>query len=191
MRINLIPTIAGALILAAAPALVATSGPAYAAKAKSKSKTLTSSALNNANDFNHQQQAMAGLLSAKSGASVAMGTFATALKEDNASNQMAVETIANKEHIKLKPYKPKMGTINDLSNLKGSDFEKTFLRDEVRQNENALSQLKQARSQIQKPPMREYLDETIPIVRAHLQMAQNLRHDINLSGNNGGNTSGH
>lgn len=206
MKFSLLPTIAGALALAVAPAFMAIGSPAYAANAPAGNSSATSkpaanasaanslaakaqsdassvkSTLDKASQFNHQQQAMAGVLNTKAGDSLALSSMATSLKEDNAANQNAVETIANKEHVKLKPYQPNTAKIHKLANLKGAGFEKAFIGDEIQQNEKALKEMKQARSQMRTEPMREYLDETIPVVQAHLKMAQNLQHDMKSAG---------
>lgn len=58
-----------------------------------------------------------------------------------------------------------------------------LLRDEVTDNEKALSSFKNARSQFKDDPDVElYIDQTIPILKAHLEMAKNLESQVGTSG---------
>lgn len=182
MKSVLISTVAGALVLAVAPAFVALTSSAHAAS--NQPPETASMLLNKASKANHEEQAEAGILNSKAGNDLALSMFATALKEDHAANQNAVEALANKEGVKLFPYLPDKPKMRELANLKGIQFDKTFLADEVKDHQKALKEFRQARGQVQNPAMKKYLDETIPVLQAHLEMARNLQRDLGLSGNN-------
>lgn len=171
---------AGALILAVAPGFVGLGSAQEAAP--NKPPETAAMLLNKASKNNHEEQAEAGILQSKADDSIGLSMLATALKEDHAANQTAVEELADKEGVKLFPYLPDKPMMTTLANLKGAQFDRTFLNDMVKQHQKAVKQFEQARGKVHNPELKKYLDETIPVLKAHLKMARNLQHDLGLSG---------
>ena len=60
---------------------------------------------------------------------------------------------------------------------------KTFLRTDIQDHEKALASFRRAKSEFANDPdVRVYIDQTIPVLEAHLKMAQNLHHDDQVLG---------
>ena len=130
--------------------------------------------LKNATQINNSEIQMATLADSKAGDDQALKTFANTLKADHQANEQAVEALLREKNLKLE------GTENpgtsSLSNLKGAAFNQAFLTDEVNDHEKAIREFKKARSEMSADPNMElYIEETIPVLEAHLHMAENLK----------------
>jgi putative membrane protein len=180
MKKSLLAVAAGAL-LAVTPAFAANTntaapgsnfGPAWAQKA---------SLLNQANQLDREEISDANMLSNKAGNNIALKTLASTLRDDHQANDNAVHELANHYNINLQSHYAK-NPMNNLNNLHGTTFDKKFLSKEAQDHRQALQTFEAARNQPQSPAMKEYLDETIPVLQAHLTMIENMQHDMGFTG---------
>jgi putative membrane protein len=154
------------------------------------------SLLNKASRINHEEENMASELKNKAGDNQALATLATTINEDHKANESAVKSLANQKNINLNSNQQNRTAQNELSNLKGAQFNRKFLTMEIRDHQKALAMFRQAKSQFSNDPdVRVYIDQTIPVLEAHLKMAENLHRDDQMLGsrenpaNNGGNNN--
>jgi hypothetical protein len=171
MKKSLIAVAAGALMIAA-PAFATMNNPAGA----------SASLLNKANQMNNQEEDLANMLNSKAGDNQALITLATTMKDDHEANESAVKAVANQENITLNSYHANHAAMKKLDNLNGSDFNQTFLKMEAQDHRKALQEFEAARGQPQNRDMKVYIDETIPVLRSHLEMIENLRRDMAQAG---------
>jgi predicted outer membrane protein len=83
----------------------------------------------------------------------------------------------------LKSYEKNKAAQDQLDNLKGAQFNQSFLKMDIRDHEKALASFRRARSEFSgDPDVLVYIDETIPVLEAHLKMAQNLHRDDKMLG---------
>jgi putative membrane protein len=138
--------------------------------------------LQRANDINQEEQNMAGMLKDKAGDNQALKTFAATLRDDHRANENALQTLANQENVNLNNNNNNSNQAlkNRLDNLNGGAFNAAFLNNEIREHRMALSEFEQARNQNLSPDMRVYIDQTIPVLRAHLEMAEALKRDMRM-----------
>jgi putative membrane protein len=134
--------------------------------------------LNRANQMNQEEQNMMSLAQNKAGDNQALKTMAVTISADHKANQQALEALAKQENVDLKNTENNSPAYNRLKNLNGAAFNQAFLNDQIRDHEQALRLFQDARNQAQSRGMRVYLGQTIPILRAHLQMAKNMKNDM-------------
>src|SRR5580704_6438419 len=142
-----------------------------------------SSFLNMANQMNNQEEDNAKELRSKAGDNQALVTMADTLTQDHKANQLALEALAKQKNISLSAYKPNLVQEERMDNLKGARFEHAFLKMDVRDHKQALSEFKEARANLSgDPDVKVYIDQTIPVLETHLKMAESLRHDDKVLG---------
>ena len=150
---------------------------AIPALASAQSANLNS-LLNQANQINNQEQDMASELKSKAGDNQTLTAMAETMKEDHKANQSSLETLASQKNITLNSYKKNKAVQDELDNLNGAKFNQAFLTMDIRDHEKALESFRKARSEFaHDPDVRVYVDQTIPVLEAHLKMAENLHRD--------------
>ncbi len=138
---------------------------------------------NQANQMNNEEQDMAKELKSKAGDNQALITMADTIQEDHKANQAALEALASQKKVTLKSYEKNKAAQDQLDNLKGAQFNQSFLKIDIRDHEKALASFRRARSEFSgDPDVLVYIDETIPVLEAHLKMAQNLHRDDKMLG---------
>jgi putative membrane protein len=66
----------------------------------------------------------------------------------------------------------------DWDSLSGVDFDRAFVKHMVAGHEEAIREFEVASASLQDSDLKEYADNTLPVLRDHLQMAQNLESQI-------------
>jgi predicted outer membrane protein len=146
--------------------------PNFATAAMRNATTL----LNGANQMNHEQQDAASILRSKAGDNQAMITLADTMKADFTANQDAVKALADSRKITLNEYKKDSAAEDQMSNLNGADFNAAFFAKSVRDQKGAIETFKTAGRSFRKDPdMQLYIEQTLPILKANLEMTQNLQ----------------
>jgi putative membrane protein len=136
-----------------------------------------------ANQMNNEEQDMAKELKSKAGDNQALVTLADTMRDDHKANQTALEALASQKNVKLKSYEKNKAVEDQLDNLKGAQFNETFLSIDIRDHEKALAAFRRAKSEFSSDPdVRVYIDQTIPVLEAHLKMAQNFHRDDKVLG---------
>jgi putative membrane protein len=139
--------------------------------------------LNMANQMNNQEEDNAKELRSKAGNNQALVTMADTLTQDHKANQTALETLAKQKNITLDSYQPNKVEADRLENLKGAQFNDAFLKMDIRDHKEALSEFNTAKSNLSgDSDVKVYIDQTIPVLESHLKMAEGLRHDNRMSG---------
>jgi predicted outer membrane protein len=159
--------------------LFALSAPVLASAPSAKLASL----FDQANQMNNEEQDMAKELKSKAGDNQALVTMADTIRDDHKDNQAALEALASQKNVTLKSYEKNKAAEDQLDNLKGAQFNEAFLNMEIRDHEKALATFRRAKSEFSSDPdVRVYIDQTIPVLEAHLKMAQNLHRDDKILG---------
>jgi putative membrane protein len=172
---------------------VAIAGPAWAQTATTADPAAL---LSKANKMNYEEQEAAKVAYKKAGDNQALMTFANTLKGDHEANEEAVSALSRQKSIKLDTSTMDKEAMNKLNDLNGGDFNKAYLDQEVTDHKEALQTFKTAKGAFKSDPdMELYVQQTIPVLEAHLKMAENLRSHLAVSGaenpeNNKSNTGG-
>ena len=139
--------------------------------------------LNMANQMNNQEEDNAKELRSKAGDNQALVTMADTLTQDHKANQTALETLAKQKNITLDSYQPNKAEADRLDNLNGAQFNDAFLKMDIRDHKEALSEFNTAKSNLSgDSDVKVYIDQTIPVLETHLKMAESLRHDDKVLG---------
>ncbi len=119
-----------------------------------------------ANQMNNEEQDMAKELKSKAGDNQALVTLADTMRDDHKDNQTALEALASQKSVKLKSYEKNKAAEDQLDNLKGAQFNETFLSMDIRDHEKALAAFRRAKSEFSSDPdVRIYIDQTIPVLK--------------------------
>lgn len=174
MKLGLLAASGAALMMAFATT------PIFAAEnANNDASPHLAQLLNNASKMNHEEINIADMVKNKSGDNEALDTMAQTIKDDHQANQDAVKQLADAKNINLNSADTaKTATENKLSNLNGNAFDHAFLMDTIRDHREELQKFRQARNETTDPAVREYIDETTPVLESHLKMAENLHRDM-------------
>jgi putative membrane protein len=161
---KILPIGAGALALAFA-------GSAWAQDA--------AALLNKANQINYEETETAKMARDKAGDNQALLTYVDTIKGDHEANEEAVTALSRQKSIKLEGTNSEPVDKSPLKDLKGGAFNEAYLRDQVRGHKEALQAFEKARSQFRTDAdMELYVQQTIPVLQAHLKMAENLKSHI-------------
>lgn len=142
--------------------------------------------LNKANAINYEEIQMAKTAQNKAGDNQALLTFAKTMQADHQANEDAVSALANQKNVKINPTPAEMSNkIHQMEDLKGAQFDSALLNGEVRDHEKALRYFEGEKGKFHSDPnVALYVEETIPVLRAHLQMARALQQHIGQSNEN-------
>jgi len=155
---------------------IAIAGPAWARTASADD---AAALLNKANQMNYEEQETAKMAHSKAGDNQALITYADTIRGDHEANEEAVSALSRQKSIKLE------GTNSDkvekapMKDLSGGAFNDAYLDEQIKGHKDALSMFESAKGNYKSDPdMELYIEQTLPVLQAHLKMAQNLRHRI-------------
>ena len=66
----------------------------------------------------------------------------------------------------------------DWNSLSGVDFDRAFAKHMVAGHEKAIRKFEAASASLQDADLKEYAENTLPVLREHLQMAKSLQSQI-------------
>jgi len=154
---------------------IAFAGPAGASSSSDDAAML----LNKANQMNYEEQETAKIAHSKAGDNQALITYADTIRGDHEANEEAVSALSRQKSIKLDATNPDKVEKNSLKNLSGGAFNDAYLDDQIQGHKEALSMFQRAEGRYKADPdMEVYIQQTLPVLQAHLKMAQNLRRHV-------------
>ena len=137
------------------------------------------SLLNKANQINYEEIETAKMAHEKAGDNQALMTYADTIKGDHEANEESVSALSRQKSVKLEGTNSQKVDKSPLKDLKGGAFNEAYLSDQVMGHKEALSAFENARGQFKgDPDMDLYVEQTVPVLQAHLKMAQNLKKHI-------------
>ena len=138
-----------------------------------------STLLNKANAMNYEEIELAKLARDKAGDNQALKTFAKTLESDHKANEDAVTVLSRQENVALSGTPASIDLkYKRMESLNGADFNRAFLNDAVKDHSEALAFFEADKTKFRNDPnVYRYVEETIPVIRSHLQMARTLEHE--------------
>lgn len=113
-------------------------------------------------------------------------TFALLMQKDHGNNLKETLKIAHDINISIKPtassneLKEKgKKELNNLSSLKGNEFDKAYIDAMVKGHQNALEQVTQFQSQTNNEELKNHLNQTKTAVEKHLNIAKEVQNKLN------------
>jgi len=132
--------------------------------------------LNKANQINYEEIETAKTAHSKAGDNQALMTYADTIKGDHEANEEAVTALSRQKSIKLEGTDTTKTKSNPMADLSGGAFNEAYLNEQVNGHKTALDAFKSARGTFKgDPDMELYVEQTIPVLEAHLKMAKNLK----------------
>lgn len=136
--------------------------------------------LNKANAMNYEEIEMAKLARDKAGDNQALLTFAKTVQGDHQANEDAVTALSREKNVKINGTP---GWIDQqekrFENLNGGAFNEAFLNDAIEDHSKALHFFEDEKGKFRSDPdVYLYVQETIPVIRAHLEMARNMKQEL-------------
>jgi putative membrane protein len=139
--------------------------------------------LNKANQMNYEETETAKWAHDKAGDNQALMTYADTIKGDHEANEEAVSALSRQKSIKLEGPNTDKVDHSPMKDLKGGAFNEAYLSDQVQGHKEALSMFRRAQGQFKgDPDMELYVQQTIPVLQAHLKMAENLKAHVSVAG---------
>jgi putative membrane protein len=135
--------------------------------------------LNKANQMNYEEQETAKVAHSKAGDNQALVTYADTIRGDHEANEEAVSALSRQKSIKLEGTNTDKVEKSSLKDLSGGAFNDAYLNDQIKGHKDALEMFKSAESSYRSDPdMELYIQQTLPVLQAHLKMAENLRRHV-------------
>jgi putative membrane protein len=135
--------------------------------------------LNKANQINYQEIEMAKLARDKAGDNQALLTYADTVKGDHEANEESVSALSRQKSVKLEGTNKDKIDKSRLNDLSGGAFNEAYLTDQIQGHKKALRAFESARGQFRgDSDMELYVQQTIPVLQAHLKMAENLKRQM-------------
>ena len=155
---------------------IAVAGPAWA---RTSSADDAAALLNRANQMNYEEQETAKMAKSKAGDNQALITYADTIRGDHEANQEAVSALSRQKSIKLEGTDSGKVEKAPMKDLSGGAFNDAYLDEQIKGHRDALSMFESAKGNYKSDPdMELYIDQTLPVLQAHLKMAQNLRRHV-------------
>src|SRR3984957_5285877 len=139
--------------------------------------------LNKANQMNYEEIETAKLAHEKAGDNQALLTYADTIKGDHEANEESVTALSRQKSVKLEGTNTEKVDKSPMRDLKGGAFNEAYLADQVQGHKEALSEFQRARGQFKSDPdMDLYVEQSIPVLQAHLKLAENLKRYVAKAG---------
>ena len=155
---------------------IAIAGPAWARTASADD---AAALLNKANQMNYEEQETTKMAHSKAGDNQALITYADTIRGDHEANEEAVAALSRQKSIKLEGTNPDKVEKAPMKDLSGGAFNDAYLDEQIKGHKDALSMFESAKGNYKSDPdMGLYIEQTLPVLQAHLKMAQNLRRHV-------------
>ena len=102
--------------------------------------------------------------------------FAQRLVADHTKANDQLKQIASRQNVNIpdelgKKYQSKVDKLNKLS---GADFDKAYVKDQVKDHKDAVSEFKSESQNGTVPEVQQFASQTLPTLEQHLDLAKNL-----------------
>jgi putative membrane protein len=134
--------------------------------------------LHHASEMNLEEQELAKLVWRKAPENQGLMAFARHLRDDHGANEQQVRQLAGRKRISLE--RAPASTIDKkLLQTAPREFPSAFLDEVIKQHQDSIATLEAAKEQLgDDGESSRYIDKTLPVMQAHLKMAEQLRQEI-------------
>lgn len=137
-------------------------------------------ALNQLHHINQMEIQMAKMAQ-DSAQSSELKNFAKQMNTDHSNLENRVTSAAQASNIELQKFQPstyEQATMDSLKSLKGGQFDQMFTWTMVRGHEDAMADLKRTSASAQDPQVKTLIQEAMPRIRQHWEMARSMSQSI-------------
>jgi putative membrane protein len=86
-------------------------------------------------------------------------------------------------YIQKEPSKDEKKMLDHMSKLTGSEFDKEYVSHMVKDHKKDIAKFEDASKNAQDPDVRAFAEKTLPVLREHLEMAQNVESSMKSTNN--------
>lgn len=117
-----------------------------------------------------------GKLATQKAASEAVKQFGQKMVDDHTKANDQLKEVASKENISIPDSldSKHQSRIEKLSKLSGPDFDKAYIKDQVKDHKQDVSEFKNEANAGSDPNVKQFASNTLPILEQHLTMAKDL-----------------
>jgi putative membrane protein len=117
-----------------------------------------------------------GKLATQKASSDAVKQFGQKMVDDHSKANDQLKEIASKENISIPDSldSKHQSRIEKLSKLSGPDFDKAYVKDQVKDHKKDVSEFKSEAESGSNPNIKQFASTTLPTLQQHLSMAQDL-----------------
>lgn len=118
-----------------------------------------------------------GQLAQQKGASAQAKQFGQTLAQDHTQANQQLEQIAQQNNLNLpqQPSSTEEADLKKLQGLSGAQFDKQLASSEVQDHRQDIAMFEKEAKSGQNPDLKSFAQQTLPVLRKHLQMAQALQ----------------
>lgn len=106
--------------------------------------------------------------------------YAKQIQQSHELAQERLEAIAEKKNVELpdEPGKMHKQEAQQLSQFEGEQFDRQYVQTMVQGHKKAIEKFEQQAQSAQDPEVKQYAKQTLPTLRAHLEMGQQLQQQM-------------
>jgi len=121
-----------------------------------------------------------GRLAVQRGSNPAVKSFGQRMIEDHSRANDELKAIATKKSIALPPdmNSDQKATMDKLSKLSGSDFDKAYMSDMVKDHEADAREFENQANKGTEADIKAFAARTLPMIQRHLQMARDVANQV-------------
>jgi putative membrane protein len=154
-----------------------------------------------------QMEVKMGQLAQQKGQAAEVKSLGSALVRDHSAANQKLQQLAKAQNIRLEDHTPSTDVtrrdstdvsarehakadadkhakhqqaMDDLQNQSGAEFDKAFVKMAIKHHKKDVKEFEQARSEVNDPQLKAFIDETLPKLRNHLQMAQSAARTVGV-----------
>jgi putative membrane protein len=117
-----------------------------------------------------------GKLAQQKASSDAVKQFAQKMVDDHSKANEELKQVASKEGLDLPTAldKKHQSRLDKMSKLSGADFDKAYIKDQLKDHKEDVSKFKDEASKGTVPGVKDFASKTLPTLEQHLQMVKDL-----------------
>jgi putative membrane protein len=129
----------------------------------------------------NQDEIDVGKLAEQKSSNPQVKSYGQTLVNDHTKGLRDLENVASKESVSIEPHQgaTARAEYQQLQNLNGPQFDRSFVSQMVQDHEMAISKFEQALKDTRNPELRNYINSTLPVLRKHLMEARDLQTNLN------------
>lgn len=126
------------------------------------------------------EEVQLGQLAEQKGGSQAVRDFGKRMVSDHSKANDGLKGVATQKGATLPPTLSRTGrsSLDELQGLSGYDFDKKYSKDMVKDHKEDVRAFEKAANDVTDPDLRAWVQNTLPTLQEHLQMAEQMDRDV-------------
>lgn len=126
------------------------------------------------------EEVQLGQLAEQKAANPTVREFGHRMVTDHSKANEGLQQIASQKGASLPPTLSRTGrsTMEDLQQLSGYEFDKKYSKDMVKDHKDDIHEFERAAKDVTDPQLRAWVQQTLPILQEHLQMAEQMEASV-------------